>query len=191
MKKSATVWTLLTLASLLPLSAEVSQTTEKTETSQNPDGSVTRSETTTTETFNPAIRTKVVTYFDGYKTQPHGLPPAWVSKIQVKKIPVTWRKGRIAPGVVLAADERSYLVAAPPELVAVLPPPTSNVRYYVAGSNVVAVDGTYKVIDSVQIHSITYTEDEDEVQIEKTQGGRKTTIEVDKDDGEVEVEEDE
>lgn len=188
MKKSATAWTLLTFASLLPLSAEQTETTQKTETSQNADGSVTRTETTTSETFNPQVRTQVVTYFDGYKAQPYGLPPGWVSKVQVKSIPVTWRKSRIARGVVVSEKERAYLVAAPPELVAVLPPSTGDVHYYVAGSNVVALDGSYKVIDSVQIPTISYMEDGGKVEIEHSEGGHKTKIEVDKDNDEVEVE---
>ncbi|MES2920593.1 MAG: hypothetical protein V4819_03555 [Verrucomicrobiota bacterium] len=35
-----------------------------------------------------------------------------------------------------------------------LPAPSTGVRYYVAGSNVVAVDSEYRVVDSVQIPSI-------------------------------------
>ncbi|MEO5914100.1 MAG: hypothetical protein ABIS50_07700 [Luteolibacter sp.] len=188
MKKSIKAWTLITLAGLLPLSAEETTTTE-TQTSHNADGSVTRTETTT-HTFNPEVQTKVVTYFDAYKAQPYGLPPGWVSKVQVKRVPPAWRSSRIAPGVVVAEKERTYLVAAPPELVQVLPAPTGDVRYYVAGSNVVAVDGHYKIIDSVQIPTIKYTETDDEVKIEKKEGDHKTKIEIDKDDGEVDVDED-
>ncbi|MEO5716519.1 MAG: hypothetical protein ABIT37_23780 [Luteolibacter sp.] len=190
MKKTAKAWSLITLASLLPLSAQVTKTTEQTERTHNADGSVTETNTTTTQTFNPEARTKVVTYFDTYKTNPYGLPPAWATKVHVKHIPAAWRTTRIAPGVVVAEKERSYLVEAPADLVQVLPPATGNVRYYVAGSNVVAVDGSYKVVDSVQIPTIKYTEDEDKVEIEKKEGGHKTRVEVDKDDGEVEVHKD-
>ncbi|MES2657956.1 MAG: hypothetical protein V4689_05030 [Verrucomicrobiota bacterium] len=73
----------------------------------------------------------------------------------------------------------------------VLPAPQTGVRYYVAGSNVVAVDTSYKVIDSVQIPTIKYTDNDDEVEIESKEGDKTTKIEIDKDDGEVDVEEEE
>lgn len=188
MKKSTiTISSLIALGTLLPLTAQVTETTETTETSRSPSGAVTET-TTTTQTFNPEARTQVVTYFDRYKTSPHGLPPGFVQKVQVKEIPTAWRTTRISPGVVVSENQRSYLIAAPPELVKVLPAPSGGVRYYMAGSNVVAVDSSYKVVDSVQIPSIKYTEDEDEIEIESKKGNTKTKIEVDKDDGEVEVE---
>jgi hypothetical protein len=189
MKTIVTACGVFALGYWLPLGAQVTETSEKTETSRNADGSVSRT-TTTTTTFNPEVRTKVVTYFDSYKTNPHGLPPGWATKVRVKEIPAAWRTTRIVPGVVVAEKERSYLVDAPPELVKVLPAPVSGVRYYVAGSNVVALDPTYKVIDSVQIPTIKYTEDDDEIEIQSKEGGKKTKVEVDKDDGEVEVEKD-
>lgn len=146
----------LVLASILPVWAET--TTEKTtDVSKNADGSVTKTETKTT-TFNPESRTKVVKYFDTYKTEAHGLPPAWATKVKVKEMPMTWRSS-IAPGLVIAEKERSYLVEAPSDLVSVLPTATSGVRYYVAGSNVVAVDSSYRVVDSVAIPSIKLTVD--------------------------------
>jgi hypothetical protein len=46
---------------------------------------------------------------------------------------------------------------APPELVKVLPAPASGVRYYLAGSNVVAVDTNYRVVDAISIPSIKIT----------------------------------
>ncbi|MES2658008.1 MAG: hypothetical protein V4689_05290 [Verrucomicrobiota bacterium] len=150
--------TLAALAMGTILSLQAQTTTEKTtEVSKNPDGSVTKTETKTT-TFNPEARTKVVKYFDPYKTQQYGLPPAWSAKVKVKEVPTTWRT-TIAPGVVIAEKERSYLVEAPADLVKVLPPATTGVRYYVAGSNVVAVDSEYHVVDSVQIPSIKLTVD--------------------------------
>jgi len=81
------------------------------------------------------------------------LPPAWASTVRVKEIPVTWRT-RIAPGVVITQKERPFLVAAPPDLVKVLPTSASGVRDYVAGSNVVAVDSSYRVVDAVDVPSI-------------------------------------
>jgi|GEM_PF-2094757 len=176
-----------TLGSILPLAAQESKTIETTESTRSSDGAVTDT-TTTTTTFNPEARTKVVTYFDGYKTSPNGLPPGFAAKIHVKEIPTGWRTTRIAPGVVVTQAQRSYLVDAPPELVSVLPAASSGVRYYVAGSNVVAVDSSYKIVDSVQIPSIKYKEDGDKIEIEKKEGDTTTKTRIDKKDGEVEVE---
>lgn len=188
MKSIITSASLVTLGCMLPLAAQVSQTTETTETRRSADGTVT--ETTTTTTFNPEVRTKVVSYFDAYKGNRHGLPPAYARKVQVKQIPTAWRTTRLAPGVVVTEAERPYLVSAPEDLVRVLPAPSSGVRYYIAGSNVVAVDPSYKIVDSVQIPTIKYTEDDDEVEIESKDGKKTTKVEIDKDDGEVEVEKD-
>ncbi len=156
MKSIARTLSLVTLGCTLSLSAQTTKTEKTTDISENTDGSVSKTETTTT-TFNPEARTKVVKYFETYKTNPHGLPPGWVTKVKVKEIPTTWRTTRIAPGLVLTEKERPYLMAAPPELIQVLPAPAGGVRYYVAGSNVIAVDQTYKVVDSIQIPSVTYT----------------------------------
>lgn len=197
----------ITLGCMLPLTAQVTksvqtqttqsngaavtQTTETTETTRTRNGAVTETTTTTTHVFNPEARTKVVTYFDQYKTDPHGLPPGFVKQVRVKEIPVEWRTTRIAPGVVVTEKQRPYLVSAPAELVSVLPAPEEGVRYYVAGSNVVSVDSSYRIIDSVQIPSIKYSEDEDEIEIESTDGKKTTKVEVDKESGEVEVDEEE
>ncbi|MES2925130.1 MAG: hypothetical protein V4819_26490 [Verrucomicrobiota bacterium] len=187
MKSIIRTYSLVTLGCILPLGAQVTKTTETTESSQSTDGTVTEKTTTTVQTFNPEARTKVVTYFDPYKTNPHGLPPGF-SKVVVKDIPPAWRSARIAPGVVVSESQRSYLVDAPADLVKVLPAPSAGVRYYVAGSNVVAVDPSYRVVDSVQIPTIKYSEDDDEIKIESKKGKTTTTTEIDKDDGEVEVE---
>ncbi|WP_367871888.1 hypothetical protein [Luteolibacter sp. Populi] len=56
---------------------------------------------------------------------------------------------RIAEGY-----QRGYPVAAPPELVKVLPAARAETRYYIAGGNVVAVDKGYKIIDPIHIPSI-------------------------------------
>lgn len=148
------------LGALLPLSAQVTETRKKTETKENADGSVTEKHTTTTTTFNPEARTKVVKYFDTYKTERYGLPPAYVSRVKVKEIPAAWRTTTIAPGVVITEKERPFLVEAPPELIKVLPAPTPDVQYYMAGGNVVAVDKSYKVVDSIQVPSVKITVDD-------------------------------
>jgi len=155
MKTIATAFSIAALAGLFPLSAQVTETTEKTEVRENPDGSVTEKKTVTTKTFNPEVTTRVVKYFDPYKAEMYGLPPELVSKVEIRRVPKAWRTTRIAPGVVLKTEERPYLIAAPPKLVEVLPPlETTKVRYYVAGGNVVAVDEDYRVVDSIQIPSV-------------------------------------
>ncbi len=139
----------------LPLVAQVTQETERTEVRENPDGSVTERRTVTTKTFNPDVRTRVVKYFDPYKDERYGLPPGLYKGVEVTSIPETWRTRTIAPGVVVTEKERPYLVEAPPQLVKLLPPVESmKVRYYVAGGNVVAVDEDYRVVDSIHIPSV-------------------------------------
>jgi hypothetical protein len=146
---------LVMAAAVVPASAQkATETTEKTETTEHADGSVTEKNTTTTRTFNPDVEKRVVRYFDTYKTERYGLPPAVVTRVKAREIPSAWRTTRIGPGVVIQAKDRPYLLEAPPELVKVLPAPTEEVRYYVAGSNVVAVDRKYRIVDSVHIPSI-------------------------------------
>jgi len=148
------------MGAILPLTAQVTQTKEKTEVQQHADGSTTEKHTTTTKTFNPEVRTKVTKYFDTYKTERYGLPPAYVTKIKVKDIPAAWRTSVIAPGVVITEKERPFLTEAPPELIKVLPTPAGDVQYYMAGGNVVAVDRSYKVVDSIQVPSVKITVDD-------------------------------
>jgi hypothetical protein len=154
MKSIITAFSVVTLGCVLPLSAQDQQTETTTDVTQNADGSVTKTETQTTTTFDPAARTKVVQYFDTYKANPHGLPPAWVSKVKIKDVPAGWRTTRIEPGAIIEEKERTFLIDAPADLVQVLPAPATGVHYYMAGSNVVAVDAKYKVVDSIQIPSI-------------------------------------
>ena len=142
------------LAITWPLSAQVTEKKETTETTEHADGSVTEKTTETTRTFAPEVQTKVVKYFDGYKTERYGLPPGVT--VTVKEMPTEWRTSRINPGVVVVEKNRSHLVAAPPELVKILPTPRAETRYYIAGSNVVAVDKSYKIVDSIHIPSIKY-----------------------------------
>ena len=146
--------TLALAAMIWPLSAQVKEEKKTTETTERADGSTTET-TTETTTFNPEVQTKVVKYFEPYKTERYGLPPGVT--VSVKEIPSEWRTTRIRPGVVVAEKQRSHLVAAPPELVKVLPAPRAETRYYIAGSNVVAVDKSYKIVDSVHIPSINLT----------------------------------
>ncbi len=141
----------------MSLMAQAQKTEKATDVTKNADGSVTKTETTTT-TFTPDSRTKAVKYFDAYKGNPHGLPPAWAAKVRVKDVPTAWRTS-IAPGIVVQETDRSYLVEAPDDLISVLPAPRSGMRYYVAGSNIVAVDSNYRVVDSIPIPSIKFVAD--------------------------------
>ena len=156
------------LALLLSATAQVKETTTEKTTKTNADGTV-EDTTTTTTTFNPEVQTKVVKYFDTYKTLPYGLPPEWSTRMKIKEIPPAWRTARVAPGTVFAEDVRPFLLEAPPALVKVLPPPTAEVRYYVAGGSVVAIDKTYKVVDSIQIPTVKFEVevDDDEIKVKK------------------------
>lgn len=62
------------LALILSATAQVKETTTEKTTKTNADGTV--EETTTTTTFNPEVQTKVVKYFDTYKTLPYGGVPS-------------------------------------------------------------------------------------------------------------------
>jgi hypothetical protein len=148
----------LAVASLAwPLTAQVTETTETTETTEHEDGSTTETTTETTRTFEPEVEKRVVRYFEPYKTERYGLPPTIVTNVKVDEIPVAWRGSGLRTGVVIAEKQRPYLIAPPPELVKVLPAPRSGVRYYVAGSNVVAVDKEYRIVDTVHVPSIKFT----------------------------------
>ncbi len=147
--------TVALLAMTWPLSAQVTEKKQTTETREHADGSKTETTTeTTTTTFNPEVQTKVVKYFEPYKTERYGLPPGVT--IVEKDIPSEWRTSRVAPGVVVTEKQRGYLVTAPPELVKLLPAPRAETHYYIAGSNVVAVDKSYKIVDSIHIPSIKF-----------------------------------
>ena len=120
----------------------------------------TETTTTTTTTFTPESRTKVERFFDHFRDKPHGLPPEWTMKFKENEVPAAWRTSRINPGFMVTENERQYLVMAPPDLVAVLPAISGDVHYYVAGSNVVAVDRNYRVVDSIHIPTIKFMTDE-------------------------------
>ncbi len=160
----------LSLAFALSASAQVKETTTEKTSTVNPDGSVNET-TTTTTTFNPAAQTKVVEYFETYKTNPYGLPPEWATQMKIKQLPPAWRSSRIAPGTIVTEEHRAFLMEAPPALVKVLPPPQPEVRYYVAGGNVVAVDKSYKIVDSLRIPSVNFEvevdDDGEEIEIKK------------------------
>ena len=114
--------------------------------------------------FNSYARTKIVQYFDTYRADPLGLPPGWTKGIQVKNIPAAWANSWLAPGAVVAASEQTYLMAAPVELIRMLPTHSQDLRYYMAGCNLVAVDPNYKIVDSVHIPTVRLLGGDDAVQ---------------------------
>jgi hypothetical protein len=110
-------------------------------------------------TFNADARSKAARFFEAHKGRQHGLPPAVAAKLKAKEIPQQWKSSRIEPGSMVQERERTYLVEAPADLVEQLPTPPSGVRYFIAGSNVIAVDQNYRVVDSIQIPTIQITEE--------------------------------
>ena len=145
----------LSIAFALTATAQVKETTTEKSVTRNPDGSV-RETTTTTAHFNPEAQANVVEYFNTYKANPHGLPPEWSKQMNIKQIPRAWSTTRLAPGTVLTEEHRGDLMAAPPAWVQVLPPAPAEVGYYVAGANIVAVDKSSKVVDSIRVPSLRF-----------------------------------
>lgn len=104
--------------------------------------------------FGSHARSKVVQYFDTYRTEPLGLPADCAARVKVGEIPAAWSNTGIRRGVMVRENERSALLEAPAELVRVLPADFQNVRYFLAGCNLVAVNGSYKVLDSIRIPTV-------------------------------------
>lgn len=110
----------------------------------------------TEEAFESHAGSKVVQYFDTYRADPLGLPAGCAREVQTRAIPVSWTNHEIDRGSMLAEGERSALVEAPAELVRVLPTRHTPIRYYLAGSNLVAVDNSFKVVDSIRIPTVRF-----------------------------------
>ena len=145
MKALLNVCCALGLSSLLLVGARNLEATAAPEVARSITGSV---------VFDSYARTKIVQYFDTYRTDPMGLPPGWTVGLQVNEIPAAWWRSRIAAGLVVGASERTYLMAAPTELVRMMPTHSQSLRYYLAGCHLVALDHNYKVVDSVNIPTI-------------------------------------
>ncbi len=102
--------------------------------------------------FNAHARSKVVQYFDTYRSEPLALPAVCAAQARVGGMPVEWGTPGIVAGMVIPESERSYLIDLPMELVRVLAVQSEvEVRYFLAGSSLVAVDSGYKVMDVVRI----------------------------------------
>jgi hypothetical protein len=107
-------------------------------------------------TFDEGVRMAVKKYFDTYKTHRHGLPPTCVSRINAREITVAWDATTLGPGVFITERARPYLVEVPSALVRALPAPPSDIRYYMAGCDVVAVDS----IQDRRFHSGSLNQDQ-------------------------------
>jgi hypothetical protein len=127
-------------------------------TSRDVTGQASGTQTSST-TFTADARTKALKYFETHKGSQHGLPANVAAKIKTKEMPQQWKSSRIDPGTMFQEKERTYLVEAPADLVEQLPSAPSGVRYYIAGSNVVAVDQNFRVVDSIQIPTIQFNEE--------------------------------
>jgi len=105
--------------------------------------------------FNAHARSKVVQYFDTYRSEPLGLPPACAARIGAGGMPAGWGNPGIASGLMIPENERSFLIELPVELTRVLAVQSEvEVRYYLAGTSLVAVDAGYKVMDFVPIPTL-------------------------------------
>lgn len=108
-----------------------------------------------TTVFTSHARTKAVQYFDTYRSEPFGLPPGCVSIMnpsENSQAPL-----QISVGQVIREDDRVRLLDAPAELVRVFPAQPRDVRYCMAGNQLVAVDANCRVLDSIRIPTIRST----------------------------------
>ncbi|MEO5715196.1 MAG: hypothetical protein ABIT37_17085 [Luteolibacter sp.] len=105
--------------------------------------------------FNEHARSKVVQYFDTYRSEPYGLPPACAAKVRTGRIPGGWAEQGMAAGTVVPQGEREFLTEVPVELVRVLAAQSEvKVRFYLAGASLVALDAGGKVLDVVRIPTV-------------------------------------
>jgi len=105
--------------------------------------------------FNAHARSKVVQYFDTYRSEPLGLPPGCAATGSGAGLPAGWNGPGISSGGVIPESERAFLVEVPVEMVKVLAAQSEvEVRYFLAGGSLVAVDPGWKVLDSVRIPTV-------------------------------------
>lgn len=135
------------------------------DTSSNPDRSGnTRRISRTIEKDKACLgshaRSKVVQYFATYQADPFGLPPDCASKVDEGIVPATWTVPGFSRGALIPEADRPALVEIPAELVKVLPTNDSAVRYYLAGSHLVAVDSGYRILDTIPIPTVRLSDDD-------------------------------
>lgn len=104
--------------------------------------------------FGPHVKTKVVQYFETYQADPMGLPEGCASRLRDGEVPAGWTAAGISRGTVIGEKDRHSLVEIPAELVRMLPADGATVRYFLAGSHLVAVDTSYKVLDTIPIPTV-------------------------------------
>lgn len=104
--------------------------------------------------FNSHARAKAVQYFDTFRAEPYGLPPACFAMMNPMENPALIANIGINVGQMVKENERVGLLDAPSELVRVFPAQPQGVRYCLAGNHLVVVDGNCRVLDSVRIPTI-------------------------------------
>jgi len=104
--------------------------------------------------FNSHARAKAVQYFDTYRAEPYGLPPACAAMMNPIENPASMADVEVAVGKVVKESERPLLLEAPSELVRIFPDQPEGFRYCIAGSHLVVVDENCRVMDSVRIPTI-------------------------------------
>lgn len=109
---------------------------------------------TGSDAISTHARSKVLQYFDTYRADPFGLPAECAVRMRSGEIPDAWTNSAFSSGTVIQENQRMALVEVPTELVRVLPARPQAIRYFLAGSNLVAVDSRYKVVDSIRIPTV-------------------------------------
>lgn len=104
-------------------------------------------------------RSKVLQYFDTYRADPLGLPAECAARMRSGEIPGTWVNSAISSGTVIGGNQRTALVVVSEELVRMMPARKQAVRYFLAGSNLVALDSGYKVVESIRIPTVRLPEE--------------------------------
>lgn len=108
---------------------------------------------TSKRVFTAKVAAAVEDYFRQFRSERFGLPTAYFAKLEARDVPLSWRS-KITSEAFILERERPYLTPAPTELGKVLPNLGPEIRYYVAGSNVVALDRSFKVLDGMQVPTI-------------------------------------
>lgn len=108
--------------------------------------------------FGSHVRSKVVQYFDTYRNEPLGLPPGHAAAGHLGEIPVSWNARGLSRGGVLHEHERHGLVETSADIQRILPARQPEVRYYLAGRYLVAVDSDYRIVDFIRIPTVRLSE---------------------------------
>jgi hypothetical protein len=104
--------------------------------------------------FNSHARAKAVQYFDTYRAEPYGLPPACVALMNPIENPAEMAEVEVAVGKVVKDSERARLLEIPSDLARIFPNQPEGFRYCIAGSHLIVVDEGCRVMDLVRIPTI-------------------------------------